>query len=81
MPRMSIGHADDPVELPGLAEGPGEEHPGHVHGDGAEEDVGGPVVGLADQQAGAHVEGQADRRGVGLRHPLAPERHVGSRGR
>ena len=42
-------HADDPVELTGLAEGSGEEHPGHVHGDGAEEDVSGPVVGLAHQ--------------------------------
>ena len=71
-----MSDADDPVELAGLAERPGEEHPGHVHGDGAEEDVGGPVVGLAHQQAGAHVEREADRRGVGLGHVLAPQRRV-----
>jgi len=69
-------HADDPVELTGLAERTGKEHPGHVHGDGAEEDVGGPVMGLAHQKAGADVEREVDGRTVGLRDALAPQWHI-----
>ena len=70
-----------PVELPGLAERPGEEHPGHVHGDRAEEDVGRPVVGLAHEQSRPHVEGEPDGGGIGLATP-ARRRAVGrNRGR
>jgi len=50
----------EPVELARLAERTGKEHPGHVHCDGAEEDIGCPVVGLAHQQSGAHVEREID---------------------
>ena len=72
------GHADEPVELAGLAEGAGEEDPGHVHGDGPDEDVGRPVVHLADDETAAHGEGEVDRRGVGGRHLDAPQRDVGA---
>ena len=44
----------------------------------AGEDVGRPVVHLADEQAAPHVEGDVDRRLVGRRHPLAPQGHVGA---
>ena len=69
-------HADRPVELARLAEGPREEHPGHVDRDSAEEDVGPPVVHLAHEQAGPDREAEVDRRRVGLRHPRAPQRQV-----
>ena len=62
------GDADEPVELAGLAEGAGEEDPGHVDGDGPHEDVGRPVVHLADDQTAAHGEGEVDGRFVGGRH-------------
>ena len=72
------GHADDPVELPGPAERPGEEHPAHVHDQGGEEDQGGPVVHLAHDQAGPHLEADVQRRGVGGRHPRALQGLVGA---
>jgi hypothetical protein len=49
---------------------------GHVHDDGADEDVAGPVVHLAHQQSAAHGEGEVDRRGVGLGHLLSVEGQV-----
>ena len=60
----------------GLAEGAGEEDTGHVHDDRADEDVRRPVVHLAYEQAAAHGKGDVDRRGVGLRHPLALQRRI-----
>ena len=63
--------ADGPVQLPGLAEGPGEEDAGHVDDDRADEDVGRPVVHLAHQQAATHGEREVHRGGVGLGHPHA----------
>ena len=50
------GDADRPVQLAGLAEGAGEEHPAQVHGDGGDEQQRAPVVNLAHHQAGPHVE-------------------------
>ncbi len=74
--QQQHGHAHDPVELARLAERTGEEHPSHMHRDRAQEDVGGPMVGLAHQQAGLHVEGKPDRRGIGLGYLLALEREI-----
>ena len=45
------GDADDPVELPGPAEGAGEEHPAQVHDDGGDEHQRRPVVHLAHHQS------------------------------
>ena len=61
-------HPDDPVQVAWPAEGAGEEHAGHVQGDGADEDQCRPVVHLADQQAALHVERDAQHRVVGGRH-------------
>jgi hypothetical protein len=72
------GHAHHPVDLPGPAEGAGEEHPAQVHDEGGEEDQGGPVVHLAHDQAGAHLEADVQRRGVGGRHLGALEGRVGA---
>ena len=68
--------ADDPVELTGLAEGAGEEDPGHMHGDRPEEDVGSPVMGLAHQESRPDVEREPDGRAVGLRDVLSAQRYV-----
>ena len=68
IPRHDQAQADEPVQLTGLAERAGEEDPEHVHDHGRDEEQGGPVVDLADDQSAAHVEGDVQRRGVGLRH-------------
>ena len=67
---------DDPVDLPGLAEGAGEEDPAEVEQDGGHEDERGPVVGLAHDQPEAHVEGDVDDGLVGLAHVLAVQGSV-----
>ena len=59
---------DQPVELAGLAERAGEEHPQHVDRHRREEEVGGPVVHLPHQQATTDVERDVDRGLVGLGH-------------
>ena len=71
-------HADDPVDLARPAEGAGEEHAADVHDDGGHEQQGSPVVDLADDEPGAHVEAQAQHRGVGLGDLCPPERGVGA---
>ena len=68
--------ADEPVDLTGLAERTGEEDPQHVDHDRHQEDQGRPVVHLAHQQSGAHVEADVQRRGEGLGHRDAVERVV-----
>ena len=73
--------ADRPVEFAWLAERAGEEHPRHVDHDRADEDVAGPVVHLAHQEAAAHGEGEIDRRGERLGDLLPVERQVARRGR
>ena len=78
MARISSVTPDDPVDLPGPAVGAGEEDAAQVHHDGAEEHEGGPVVDLADDEAGTHVEAQVDGRAVGLRHVHARQRGVGA---
>ena len=70
--------AEDPVDLTRLAEGAGEEHAGHVHEDRDDEDQGGPVVDLPDEQAAADVEGDPERRAVGVGHRHALQRDVGA---
>ena len=72
------GDADEPVELAGLAEGTGEEDPGHVDGDGPDEDVGRPVVHLADDETAADGEGEVERRFVGRRHLHPVEGLIGA---
>ena len=67
---------DGPVELAGLAERAGEEHPGHVDHDRADEDVAGPVVHLAHQQAAANREREVHRRVERLGQDLAAQRPV-----
>ena len=52
--------ADVVGEVARLAEGAGEEDPQHVQDDRRDEDVGGPVVRLPHQQAGAHLEREVD---------------------
>ena len=69
-------YADDPVELAWPAERAGEEHAAHVHCDRADEDVGGPVVHLADDETAPHRERQVHGRGVRSGHRLSPERLV-----
>ena len=61
-------HADDPVELARPAERAGEEDAAEVGDDRREEQQRGPVVDLAHHEPGAHVEAEADRRLVRLRH-------------
>ena len=67
---------DDPVELTGLAERAGEEHPGQVHHDRGHEQQGCPVVDLTHDQAAADIEADVQRRGVGLGHRDAAQRDV-----
>ena len=68
--------ADDPVQLPGPAERPGEEHTEHVDDDRTDEDVRRPVVHLAHEQAAADREADVHRGGEGLGDGLAPKRGV-----
>ena len=62
------GDADQPVDLPRLAEGTGEEDAEAVGEHRGHEEHGGPVVHLPEQQAAPDVEGQGERRRVRLRH-------------
>ena len=68
--------ADHPVEAPRAPVGAGEEHAEQVGDEGRGEHQGGPVVHLADDQAGAHVEAQAQDRVVGLGHADPAQRPV-----
>ena len=70
------GHADDPVQLPGLAEGAGEEDAAQVDDDGGHEDERRPVVHLAEHEPGPDVEAEADRR-LG-RPPTSPPPAAGA---
>ena len=70
--------ADHPVQLAGLAERAGEEDAHHVHEHRGDEEHRGPVVHLPHQQAAAHVEGDVERRGVGVRHRYAAQLGVGA---
>ena len=70
--------SDDPVQLTGFAERPGEEDAEHVHGNGSHEDECGPVVHLPDEQATANVETDVQRGRVRLGHVDAVERNVGA---
>ena len=65
------------VSSRGSAERAGEEHAHEVQGDRGDEDVRGPVVGLADQQPGLDGERDVDDRPVGVAHRVAVERRVG----
>ena len=73
--------ADDPVDLPGSAEGAGEEDAAQVDDDGGREQVGRPVVDLADDQAGAHVEAEPEGGLEGLGHVQAAGGARNGRGR
>ena len=70
--------ADHPVELARLAERAGEEDAQHVDDHRGDEDHRGPVVHLPHQQAAADVEGDVQRRGVGLGHRYAAQLGVGA---
>ena len=59
-----------------LSEGAGEEDPQQVERDRGDEHVGGPVVSLPHQQPRFDLEGQVDRRAVGVRHLHAAQRQV-----
>ena len=63
-------------QLARLAVRAGEEDPQQVQHDRDEEDVGGPVVRLADQQARLHVERDVERRAVRLGHLRPLQRRV-----
>ena len=69
---------DQPVQLTGLAERAGEEHPEHVDQHRGHEQQRRPVVDLAHDQPAADVEGDVQRRVVGPRHLHAVQRHVGA---
>ena len=49
-----------------------------MHDDRRHEDVGCPVVGLADQQPGLDREGDVEHRLVGVAHVKAAQRRVGA---
>ena len=68
--------ADVVRQVARLAERPREEDPQQMEDDRDDEDVGGPVVRLADQQAGAHLEREVDDRPVRLGHPEPAQRLV-----
>ena len=68
--------ADEPVDAPRPAIGAGEEHAQQVDHEGADEHERRPVVHLAHQQAGAHVEAQVEDGAVGVRHRYADQRLV-----
>ena len=59
---------DDPVQASRTAVGAGEEHAQQVQDERRDEDQRGPVVHLADEQTGAHVEAEVQHRVVGLGH-------------
>ena len=67
---------DDPVDSPRSAVGAGEEHAEQVGDERRGEHQGGPVVDLADDEAGPHVEAQMQHRGVGLGHAHPVQRGV-----
>jgi hypothetical protein len=69
-------HADDPVDLAGLAERAGEEDAAEVSDDRGDEEVGGPVMDLPHDEPSSNVEADADRRLVRLRHPYTVQRAV-----
>ena len=70
------GDAHDPVDLTGPAERAGEEDATQMGDDRRHEHERRPVVHLAHDETGAHVEAQADRRLVRLRHLHAVQRRV-----
>ena len=72
-------HADQPVDLARPAERAGEEDPTGVHDDRGQEHERRPVVDLAHQQPGAHVERQPHHRIEGRRHLRADEGRVRTR--
>ncbi len=69
---------DQVVQLARLAKRAGEEDPHQVEQDRRDEDERRPVVGLAHQQARAHLERQVERRGVGPAHAHPIELVVGA---
>ena len=78
MPSRTSRRADHPVQLARLAERAGEEDPHHVHEHRGDEQHRRPVVHLPHQQAAAHVEGDVQRRGVGVGHRHAAQLGVGA---
>jgi hypothetical protein len=68
--------AEEPVDLAGLAERAGEEHPQQVAHDRGHEQDRRPVVNLAHEQPAADVEADVQRRGVRLAHVHAVQRGV-----
>ena len=70
--RAEHREADVVGELARLAEGTREEDPEEVERDRRNEDVGRPMVRLADQQAGLDLERDVDRGLVRPAHPRAP---------
>ena len=71
----------DPVrELARLAVRAGEEDAHQVQDDRRHEHVRGPVVRLADQQPGLHVQRDVDDRLVGVAHADAAQRRVRAAG-
>ena len=71
-------HSEVVGQAAGRAERAGEEHPEQVQDDRDDEDVGCPVVGLADEEPGACREREDDDRPVGLAHLDAVEGFVGA---
>ncbi len=76
--RVSMAQPDDPVDAPRAAVGAGEVHAEQVQDERRGEHEGGPVVHLADDEAGPHVEAQAHDRVVGLGHAHPVQRLVAS---
>ena len=70
--------ADHPVQLTGLAERAGERHPHQVDHHRGDEDHRRPVVHLPHQETAADVEGDVQRRGVGVGHRDAAQLGVGA---